>query len=302
LESTHYRTGKNLHYKSEYIDRSPHFLTENGFEPRVDFRKFENLLQVFGYPKNNPIINSTAINFSSTHLWDYDSNQLENTMTTSFELRAKGDTYLSVHYLDKNVTLRPKDFSSLSKNTNYKIPFWDIWLGSRIHKKLNVLANLSIKENINFVPPFGQVPAKTEELFGQCSIQIQPVNQLKISNFFLFSDLRDKNFEKKILRNEILRSNWNWQFSKELSLRFIFQWESLKTNEEFTFLNDNESFNYDLLLTYFMQPGRAFYLGYNTNFRNLDLITQGDQRELIRTKNDFLNDAWQVFFKASFRN
>ena len=72
---------------------------------------------------------------------------------------------------------------------------------------------------------------------------------------------------KGIFNNHIVRSKWNWQFTPQLSLRVILQYNSLLANTPgntvypYTYLPTEKEFNADFLLTYLVHPGTAIYVG-----------------------------------------
>ena len=63
--------------------------------------------------------------------------------------------------------------------------------------------------------------------------------------------------------SHILRSKWNWQLNRELSVRFIAQYNALLTNPQLTSAVTGRRFNF--LIAYVLHPGTAIYVGYNTN-------------------------------------
>ena len=96
-----------------------------------------------------------------------------------------------------------------------------------------------------------------------------------------------------------MSSRWNWQFTRELSIRAILQYEATLANETLTSLETHKNFNVDLLVTYRVNPWTAFYVGFNSNSRNRDLIEAPDGNYLIR-RPSLLNDANQFFVKMSY--
>ena len=52
---------------------------------------------------------------------------------------------------------------------------------------------------------------------------------------------------------------------------------------------------------YLVQPGTAIYVGYNSNLQNLDRSLALDpDGNLLRSRNQFLNDGRQIFVKVSY--
>jgi hypothetical protein len=131
------------------------------------------------------------------------------------------------------------------------------------------------------------------------ALTLKPVRSLKIENSYLFSRLRAKDSAAAIYNNHIARSKWNWQFTRELSLRVILQYNSTLANPLLTSLSTSKTFNTDFLITYLLHPGTAVYVGYNSNLANpglgLDPTTQ--QAAYL---NRFTNDSRQFFVKVSY--
>ena len=111
--------------------------------------------------------------------------------------------------------------------------------------------------------------------------------------------LDDPVSSRRILTNEIFRSRISWQFNLKLSLRAIFQYDETEGAPDLTSEENERKFNGDLLLTYLVHPGTAFYLGYNSNYLNLFPQQNRGDGGLFLT-DDYLNDSRQLFFKISY--
>jgi hypothetical protein len=62
-----------------------------------------------------------------------------------------------------------------------------------------------------------------------------------------------------------------------------------------------KNFNADVLLTYFVHPGTALYVGYNSDLQNLTNPPSLDSYgNLSRTPEHFINDGRQIFVKISY--
>jgi hypothetical protein len=109
----------------------------------------------------------------------------------------------------------------------------------------------------------------------------------------------DRTGGASIFNNHIIRSNWNWQFNRELSLRVIFQYDAVLPNPTLTALTTSKNFNADFLFTYLVNPWTALYVGYNGDYRNVDLLTSPAGTQLIPSPG-FLNDGRQFFVKFSY--
>ncbi len=104
-----------------------------------------------------------------------------------------------------------------------------------------------------------------------------------------------------IFNNHIIRSKWNYQFTRALSLRLIGQYGAVLSNPALSSLVPAKNLNADVLITYLVHPGTAVYVGYNSNLQNLDPSLGADANgNLLHTPNHFLNDGRQFFVKLSY--
>ena len=90
---------------------------------------------------------------------------------------------------------------------------------------------------------------------------------------------------QSVFNNYLNRSKLNYQFTKELSLRLILDYNATIANTQLfdlqTSLGGSDSaggpfaptkqFTTDVLLTYLLHPGTAVYLGYNNGYSDLTL-------------------------------
>jgi hypothetical protein len=183
-------------------------------------------------------------------------------------------------------------------------------------------------DGTNFVaepdtPPAAPTPYNLPFLARQdsatASLTLRPMKPLKIENTYLFDRLRTTNstflFEqgqfpgagRGIFNDHILRSKWNWQFTPQLSLRLILQYNDLLAGtpgvgSPYTYLPTQKEFNADFLLTYLVHPGTAIYVGYNSDLQNLNVVpgTPAVPGGVINTAKGYLNDSRQFFVKVSY--
>jgi hypothetical protein len=160
----------------------------------------------------------------------------------------------------------------------------------------------------------GQCPGAPQVLAQSCPpflassdtanlvISLRPISALRIDNTYLFSRLRDRETGSGIFNNHIVRTKWNWQFNRELSFRVILQYTATLANSAFTSVPTTKQLNGDFLITYLVHPGTAIYIGYNTDFQNIDqpLAFDPNSGGLLRTREKLLNDGRLFFVKVSY--
>ena len=151
---------------------------------------------------------------------------------------------------------------------------------------------------LNIVPQLGSLPYIADFSRIDLIMLWRPIDRLRNDNTYLYTELESRSRSTSIFSNEIIRSSWNYQFTKEWSLRFIAQYVETDAGPA-TRLKDDKNLNFDLLLRYVINPWSAFYLGYNSNQTNFDIIESEGERELI-ISNDLRKDGDQIFVKFSY--
>ncbi len=306
------RSGRQLFYTLEYNHRSRGFRTEPGFLRRPDIRRLGQVVSYRFRPEGKYLI-SWGPRFSTEAVFDHSGTRLDLTQDTSLSWELVGQTQFALFYNWDRERLRPQDFSVLSENRDFKRNRKGIRFSSSFIPQVTLRSNFSYYSwgtRINVVPPECQelvlVPPDCEEpvlanlTSANLGFTLRLITPLRIDNTYLFTRLTDRASGANIFNNHILRSKWNWQFNRELSLRVILQYNSVLANPEFTALNTTKNFNADFLITYLVNPGTALYIGYNGNAQNLDLLPTATGSEVVRHRRRFINDAKQFFVKFSY--
>jgi hypothetical protein len=126
------------------------------------------------------------------------------------------------------------------------------------------------------------------------------MDRLRVDTSLLSTELEDREGRGTIFTNRIVRSRWNYQFTKEMSLRVIVQHEDTKPNPALSRLARDENLNVDVLFRYVLNPWSALYVGFNNNESNLQLVENEDgTTELVRGE-DLARDGRQLFVKFSY--
>ena len=292
------RSGRQFSYFGNYTDISPDFEARAGFIPRVDQRRMSHFASYFFRPEKTLISWGPEVFF--VRLWDHSGQLLDEVSEASLEWNFVGGSNIEVNYRIATDRLRPEDHPSLDEIRDYDVGFWDIEYGTSYLDWLQVGGNYRFGSQINLRPIDGSEPEEADWRQLNLGLSVIPGRQLRIDNTVLWTTLDDPLAGGRIFTDRILRTRWNWQFTRELSVRAILQYDHTTTDPSLTTLETNENLNADLLVTYRANPWTAVYVGANVNGRNIDLVDMpGMERELIRT--DGMNrDAHQVFIKVSY--
>ena len=206
-------------------------------------------------------------------------------------------TSLNFNYTDYEEILKTRDFYGLTSARAYDYDSWQVGFENNALQRVQIEANYREGSALNLVPQIGYTPFVANTSRTDVNLLLRPFEQLSISNTYFLTELTTKS-DAKIFSNEIFRTNWNYQFTKELSLRFIAQYDNTDAGV-LTRLEDNENLNFDVLLRYVINPWSAFYIGYNSNQSNFDIVDFEGDRELI-TASELRRDGDQFFVKFSY--
>ncbi len=293
------RVGRTLNTHSHFVDTSTDFRTELGFQRRYsrsDTTGIHNRVALTFYPEAFNI-NSWSTTVMDFYLNDTKGTRIYHSLAPQFDLNFD-TTGFGFQYSDYTEILRPQDFPGVVSNTrynydNWRVSFYDITLES-----IELKASYQTGKTLNLVPAFGSLPTVEDTNRVTADLIWRPIDRLRIANTYFYTEVETSSGGSKVFSNEILRSNWNYQFTRELSLRFIAQYEQTEAGP-LTRLENEENLNFDVLLRYVTNPWSAFYVGYNSNQSNFDIVEMEGERELVTT-NDLRRDGNQFFVKFSY--
>lgn len=297
-----HRSGRQFFTDAWYNDISPGFRTQTGFIPRPDVREFGTFTGYNFRPENKFLI-SWGPDLSTFLLYDHQGTRLEWQTSTSLEFEFAGNTNLELSASGGRERLRPQDFSTLAANQDFSNRRLGVDLNTSHFKWFDVGVEYIRGHGINFDPPASQTPRPADHDSAEFNLTLRPITPLVVRHEYIWFRLRETHTAASVFNNHILRQNWNWQFTRELSLRVILQYESLLANPVNTAEETSKNFNADFLMTWLLHPGTALYVGYNSNLVNRDIFPcapgSGCTTQFLRT-NNFRNDAKGLFVKFSY--
>ena len=312
-------TSRHWLQESTYNDVSPGFTTVPGFVNRVDLREYRNDTSYSFRPKNGPVV-SWGPELLGRWTWDHTGLRLDTDYSPAVNIVLKRQTRIFLlPYEEYRERLRPGiDFAGTKGDPN--LDFHEHASGATVSSsplpQFTIGGQYFWGNSVNFVPGLNSdqllrytTPYLARFDQGTAIATIHPFNQLKIDNTYLFSRLRTRETNANIFNNHILRSKWNWQFNRELSLRVILQYSATLTQNTpgdpantypLTSLLTTKNFNTDFLITYLVHPGTAVYVGYNSNLQNLSpALTIDPTFESVQRSNNLINDGRLFFIKVS---
>jgi hypothetical protein len=303
------RDGLKLNYFLNYSDRSPNFRTLTGFDPQPDIHNLYERLQYTFRPEGKRLI-SWGPMFEHYFTYDHEGNEIGSGSFPSMRVELIGQTFLTVLYAKEMERLRPQDFSVLTSIQKYTRHTTDVSFDTNYYRMFSFHADYRFGTRVNYDPPDNYFPFLAGRTSATATLTVRPNRSLRIDNSYILFRLYqcpdctnqqpDLPRPSGSLNNHIIRTRVNYQFNRELSFRFIGQYNAVLANPSFTSLQTTKNFNADFLLTYLVHPSTAIYVGYNSNMENILNPPQLDIAGDLARGGRLINDGRNFFVKASY--
>lgn len=298
-------TGRHFYLTGNYIDYSPGFCAELGFIPRVDIRQNNSFAAYLWRPSSRYVVDFGP---SASELIDWDHTgilqdwqaalafQVELTHQTSLQV-SRGEAF----ELFDNIPFRRHSTSFVATTAPYS------WLS------LN--SRYSIGTGENYFPAAPLLPYLANINRLNLGFTLRPSARLRFDQTYIYYRLGNRlgstpagfDPDSAIFNNHLMRSKFNYQFTRELSLRLILDYDATFANTRLVDLQTNlgsfdggpvppsKKFVTDILFTYMLHPGTALYVGYNNGLNNL-LLDESVVPSQVLYQHSVANSNSQLFF------
>jgi hypothetical protein len=256
------RAGRGAAVSLLYLDRSPAFRTELGFSPRRDVRLVEHYGEYRRRPASGPIVAYGPNSFFRFE-WDHDETLRAWLLRFPFQLDMRGRTYFFARHVEsydrvRGVGLRGR-FDSFNASTE-----WWRWL--------TISETLDWGVFPNFQSPASRAPETARGVIATLDVQLRPTPPLQVGVSYLYNSLRTRSSAAgiagtaAIFDHHLARARSSYQFTRELSLRAIVDYDGFLGNPALVTAGRRRRLGVDVLLTYLVRPGTACYIGYTDAF------------------------------------
>jgi hypothetical protein len=272
-------SGRHFSFSTNYNDFSPNFCTELGFVNRIDIRQNNAFGGYFWRPDKSKVVDFGPI-LSETVDWNHAGVLQDWQAAVGFQVDLTKQTTLSInrgeaYELFDNIGFRKHSTSVLATAQPYN---W-ITFSARYTQGIGE----------NFFPAPGLLPFLANTRRVNFGLTLRPSSRFRFDETLIYYRLGTRDgwntppFSpgQSVFNNYLNRAKLNYQFTKELSLRLILDYNATLAN---TSLVDQQAilgsydggpiaatkqFTTDLLLTYLLHPGTAVYVGYNNGYNDL---------------------------------
>ncbi len=259
--------GRRFSYELQYQDITANFHTDAGFVPRTDIRNMAQYFHFYWRPEGKHLT-FQGPELNSHDIWDHHGIGLQHSYSGDWVFYFRHNFLFAPIAGYEEDVLRPVDFSGLPNDHKYAQDIGGLVVQGSPTRLITWRTQIIRDGTVLVVVPAGQLPITGSELFINHTMSVKPTGHLEIDNTYILDRVLNGAVNHSAFNNHIIRSQWNYQFTKALSLRTILQYNGLLANPTYSSLQTAKNFSSDFLITYLVHPGTAFYLGYNSNFEN----------------------------------
>jgi hypothetical protein len=291
-------SGRHFSLSSTYADRSPNFRTQLGYIPRLDIREWRNAASYTWRPERSSLV-SFGPGISEAVTWDRRGRVRDWSVQPYFSVELRRATYLQA--------ARTESFE-LFRNTGFRTHSTEFSFNTEWYRWLAFYADYDWGKGINYYPGSGLPPFLVRSTGASAGVTLRATPRLRFDESYNLSRLRVQRewlpaqaiAPGAIFNNHILRSKVNYQFSRELSLRAILDYNSVLPNSTLVSLDKSKHLGADVLLTYLLHPGTALHIGYSDARENVAFDPSLSPPALRRTIFPDTMTGRQVFIKLSY--
>ena len=238
------REGRNWLIDVDYFETSPTFRANNGFILQNN-KRFTSFWSMYVFRPNGKIVSKILPSINFGRVWNYEGIRKNEWIRTMIDFGLTKQTNIDINFLLSREMLRKVWFDDIriinfSLNTN---PIDYFSFGGRFSY------GNSIARNVDPLPVMGR---QTNAGFW-CTIK--PIQQFVINPEYSYYKLLNRDTKEKIYEGYILRTRFNYQFTRELFLRLIVQYNDF-----------GDALSFEPLLTYKINPFTIFYVGSNHGY------------------------------------
>ncbi len=264
------RGGRHWNFDMTFREFSPTFRADNGFISQNAVRQIMSFQSYTFYPSSS-IFDRISPRIIGLKAWNFNGLSKRDWLAPGLNLQLKRQTNVNLQVRFAREIFADREFSGIRS-----------YIG-------NVNSNFSERFQVGFNATLGKSIARNVETpflgnsrnFG-ANVTIRPTQRLVVSPQFSFSDLKNPKTGDSVFSGYIVRSRFNYQFTRKLLARIIVQYNDF-----------SESLEIDPLITYRVNSFTVFHVG--STHRYDTFAGQNSDDPSI-----FAQSSRQIFFKAQY--
>ena len=179
-------------------------------------------------------------------------------------------------------------------------------LSSSWYKWIDLNTSFTHGTQPNYYPPTGMAPFLANGDSGAATIILHAGTRLRLDEIYYYTRLATMKEQvpsapppgSAIFNNHVIRSKFNYEFTRNYSFRAILDYNSLLPNPALVSNSYSKTADTTLLFTYLPHPGTAVYVGYANTFQNVDYDASSTRYTVTSTPGTSTDR--QLFAKVSY--
>lgn len=259
------RSARHLSLDAYYMDLSPGFRADLGFIERVNVKQFGGAARYDFWPEGDYLIN-WAPKISYGRSYDYQGHLNDNDVDFGVAFTLAGNTSLELKAADR--------LERFADRVYRKHPV-GVYASTERTQKISGGLGFTYGSEINY--------QKNDPFLGRGSelafdLTLRPNEHLKVMNVYLASHLANREIPNTLrgFDAHIFQTRINYQFNREFAVRFIPEFEFLRTKNllgDDTLARTSErtrNLRGSFLFSYMLRPGTVLFVGYDSVFQDLE--------------------------------
>jgi hypothetical protein len=249
-----------------YMEQSPTVRVDNGYLAMNNRREVGLFAGYTFYFEDHPVFNSIYPYITPGAAWNFDGVRKDAWMRLECDMQMTGQT--SVH-----------PSLMMSSERLQGIKFDDIW-------RFHFCAHSQFSDMMGFDGSinFGHLIARNEdppvigkEQFHNLGLNLKPRHNIRIEPSLIYNRSENRDTGEKLFEGYIFRTRMHYQFTRELSLRLLLQYDDFDT-----------AWDVDPLITYRLSPFSLFYIGSTYDYGDLEEKDGSTRRRELTSRQYFL--------------
>jgi hypothetical protein len=241
------RSARTWNFDFDYRASSPTFRADNGFETRNDFRLLSMYQSLSFYPGSR-FVDQIRPSIFASRTWAYDGGRDIDQLRPQLSLNLKGQTYVELAYQLGRERYAGLDFDDIRR--------WSVYANSNFSQLLKLGFFVSHGGSIaRFQSPAVLGTATDVEIFGT----LQPSTRMGVEPSLVYSRLAEPDGGPEIFSGYILRTRATYQFTRQLFLRLVVQYNGF-----------SQRVDIEPLVTYKVNPFTLVFLGSTHGYQDFE--------------------------------
>ncbi len=251
---------RNAFFSGRVSQMSETFRTENGRE-RQNNRQQASIMAVYAFRFDEGIIQHIEPEIFIARIWNTGCKPKDEWVMLECDVQLReAQTKFYGSAMASGENYRGKQYDEI----------WNVYLGG--HTFPSHMVGFGVSGN------YGHRIARDDEVMGMEThfngwLDLRPIKRMLMENSYTFVQSRHADSSRILFKGFLVRSRTNLQFTKELSLRLVVEYNDF-----------SETWNFDPLLTYRLSPFSLLYVGttydyqrvYGLNADKNALVKDGD--------------------------